>query len=88
MTFPKRRDRVVLFRLTQEEYRGLIDASAERGARNLSDFARSELLNALEEPALKGRLTTVEQRLTDIHSTMERMQSLLETIADGKKGES
>ena len=90
MTILKRRDRVLLFRLTQDEYHGLLAASADRGARNLSDFARSELLGVIvaaqHDTVLKDRLNNVEQRLTDMHSTMERMNSLLENIASTKKG--
>jgi len=81
----KRRDRVLLFRLTEDEYSNLQAASAERGARNLSDFARTELLGVVNENVLEGRLSSVEQRLSDMHSAMEKMNQLLEGIASRKK---
>ncbi len=37
------RNRVVVFRLAQDEYQKLKDVSTRNGARNLSDFMRSEL---------------------------------------------
>ena len=40
----KVRDRIVNFRLSQDEYRILQEASEARGARNISDFTRSEVL--------------------------------------------
>jgi hypothetical protein len=88
MTALKRRDRVLLFRLTEDEYSNLQAASAERGARNLSDFARTELLGVVDstqqESALDGRLSSVEQKLSDMHSVIEKMNSLLEGIASRK----
>ena len=63
------RNRILIFRLTQDEYLALQAASA--GARSLSDFARSKLLNALEEPALN-------QQIIDLNSKVERITELLE----------
>ena len=45
--FRNRRDRLVIFRLSQDEYEKLKAASERHGARNLSDFTRGEVLNAL-----------------------------------------
>ena len=47
MAIIKRRDRIVLFRLAQDEYEGLRAACAERGGASISSFARSEVLRAL-----------------------------------------
>jgi hypothetical protein len=63
------RNRILIFRLTQDEYLALQAASS--GARSLSDFARSKLLNSIEEPALN-------QQITDLNSKVERITELLE----------
>ena len=52
----KRRNRVVVFRLTQDEYEDLKTVCTVRGARNISDFARSELLTAIAITALRLHL--------------------------------
>ena len=85
----KRRDRVVVFRLTQDEYEELKTVCAVRGARNISDFARSELLTVIDqerrpETALHGRLSDVDQKLSSLESKIQRMANLLEGIAGRK----
>ena len=82
----KRRNRVVVFRLTQDEYEDLKTVCAVRGARNISDFARSELLTAIEherhpEAELHGRLSDVDQKLSSLDSKLQRMSQLLEGMA-------
>ena len=82
----KRRNRVVVFRLTQDEYEDLKTVCAVRGARNISDFARSELLTAIEherrpETELNGRLSDVDQKLSSLESKIQRMSQLLEGMA-------
>ena len=48
MSVLKPRNRLVNFRLTEEEYSALYLASGKSGARSLSDFARSAVLRAME----------------------------------------
>jgi hypothetical protein len=73
----KPRNRVVVFRLTQDEYQELKTVSSVRGARNISDFARSELLNAIGH----DRLSAVDRRLLNLESTLQRVAQLLEGLA-------
>jgi transcriptional antiterminator Rof (Rho-off) len=75
MTFLKRRDRTVIFRLTQDEYDNLETACLRRGARTLSDYARSELLQAVERDQ-----SEVMQELSDLRSRLERMEGLLSSV--------
>ena len=72
----KRRDRLVIFRLTQDEFEGLKAACAERGASSLSAFARSELLNSLHG----DRLSDVHRQLSTLQSSVKHMTQILETI--------
>jgi hypothetical protein len=54
----KPRNRIVVFRLTQDEYRTLTQACRTRGGRNLSEFTRSELMATLtaDRTALSGEV--------------------------------
>ena len=85
----KRRNRVVVFRLTQDEYEDLKTVCSVRGARNISDFARSELLTSIEqerrpETLVQVRLSDVDKKLTSLESKIQRMSQLLEGMADRK----
>ena len=68
------RDRVVVFRLSREEYRVLQDASCARGARNISDFTRSALLGHLD----LDRFAAIEKRICELQSVVTRLSQLLE----------
>jgi hypothetical protein len=80
MSILKPRNRVVVFRLTQDEYQDLKTASSVRGARNVSDFARSVLLTSIG----RDRLSQVDQKLSSLESTLQHMAQLLEGMADRK----
>lgn len=69
MSVLKPRNRLLIFRLTQDEYETLHAASS--GARSLSEFARAKLLSALDAPA-------IDQQLTELHSKVTRIAELLE----------
>jgi hypothetical protein len=69
MAVTKPRNKVLIFRLTQDEYQALQSASS--GARSLSDYARTKLLGSLGEPAL-------DQQLLELRSTVTRIAQLLE----------
>lgn len=84
MSVLKRRNRVVVFRLTQDEYEDLKTVCSVRGARNISDFARSELLIAIEQEQRPDRLAEVGQKLSSLETTVQRMAQLLEGMAGQK----
>lgn len=69
MAVSKPRNRILIFRLTQEEYATLQAASS--GARSLSEFARAKLFGALESPP-------VNAQLSELHSKVDRIEQLLE----------
>lgn len=69
MAVNKRRNKLLIFRLTQDEYQALQTASS--GSRSLSDYARTKLLGSLGEPAL-------DQQLFELKSTVTRIAELLE----------
>ena len=81
MTVFKRRDRLVVFRLTQDEYQRLEEACSSNGPRSLSDFTRAQLLNAAGTggPAgrIEHRLSTMEKKLSGLQSAVRQIARLL-----------
>ena len=69
MAVNKPRNRILIFRLTQEEYEVLQAASS--GARSMSEFARAKLMGSLGAPAL-------DMQLTELKTTVARIAQLLE----------
>jgi len=76
------RNRLVVFRLTQQEYDNLKEACSDKGSRSLSEFTRSELLAGSKPDVLEGvldkRLIAVEQRLTDLQESVAQIADRLE----------
>jgi hypothetical protein len=72
----KPRNRIVVFRLSQDEYRTLKEACDRRGARNLSDFTRSEVLAFLQSDALgyvNRRFAYLEQEIAALKNQMNHL---------------
>ena len=85
----KPRNRIVVFRLSDEEYDNLQEACQDRGGRNFSDFVRGELLRMTapqggQAEGVQRRLSTIVKRLSEIRSSMQRNQELLEQLAKRK----
>jgi uncharacterized protein YpiB (UPF0302 family) len=80
------RNREVVFRLTQDEYGKLKEVATRNGARNLSDFIRSELLACIHSGTinehLQRRFEALEQRIQELQSTMV---SLLGNVNGGSQ---
>lgn len=73
----KPRNRIVVFRLSQDEYHSLQDACNRSGARSLSDFTRTEILrlmhlDAQAEP-LAGRFAELEQQIAAMQIHLNRV---------------
>lgn len=69
------RNRVVLFRLTQEEYQRLQTACAEGAARSISDFARARVLGA---PPEVSSLAQIEAKLAELSQAIETLTRRVE----------
>ena len=86
--FRNRRDRLVIFRLSQDEYQMLKAASERKGARNLSDFTRGEVLKALNSRAdgnhTEHTFSSMEQSMAELQATMLRLQAVLEGVSNAK----
>lgn len=83
------RSRLVNFRLTPAEMENLRVACLLHGARNMSDFARSAVLQSVEvqvhpESQLAERFTHVEVRLSELDASVrhftEMLRGLLKTL--------
>lgn len=75
------RNRVVVFRLTQEEFQNLKHACDLKGARNISEFTRAEILDSLRPPraadAIPG-LEPIHRAISQLQSTMAEVLRRLE----------
>ena len=78
MAVNKPRNRTVIFRLTQDEYKQLETISTAGGARSLSEFARSRVLqgNAVSgngEPSL----AEIEKKLDELAGAVQGLARIL-----------
>jgi len=72
----KPRNRIVVFRLSQEEYRALKEACDRCGARNLSDFTRSGILTYLRGDSsslMDRRFAMLEQEVASLKSRITNL---------------
>ncbi len=80
----KRKTRMISFRLSEEEYTFLHQASLSTGARSISDFARDALFRLLRDrtadpgaPALAARMEQLAADLQSVNGELERLRSLV-----------
>ena len=68
----QRRDRTLVFRLSQHEYDRLVVAASEAGGRSVSDFIRTAVLATIEtgvdHKATPERLRELEQRVRKLET--------------------
>ena len=65
----KRKTRMVSFRLSEEEYARLHEASVSRGARSVSDFARDSLVHSLApDPQIRKLASDFESLNRDVQA--------------------
>ena len=70
MAICKRRDRIVVFRVTNDEYQRLQQACESNGNGNLSEFVRLEMLNrAGRRIAARASIAGLEKRLADLEAS-------------------
>ncbi len=88
MAILKRRDQVVVFRVTSEEHAQLQKACETSGSRNLSDFVRIELLSRVQKgTATRNNLAGLEKRLADLEATYSQTAKYAPAVNEtGGKG--
>jgi len=77
--------RLVSFRIAEEQYVALRKASAFKGARSVSDFARSSVLDGMESSTMTAGsllcdLTTLTSRLKEIDAQLRTTRLLIARI--------
>jgi len=85
MAVVRKRDKLVSFRLSAEEYETLQTLIANAGARSISDFARTALCDAFEgaridipaDAATTGTTVQVQQTLERLTTTMGELNRVI-----------
>jgi hypothetical protein len=90
MPFFKQRNRVVVFRLSQEEYDNLKAACAAAGGRNVSEYTRSELLASIQSDSINSlvqrRFGEVDRKLADLQELVREMSARMNSPGNGAAG--
>lgn len=86
MAVTKPRNRLVNFRVSEEEFQNLREACLSGGARSISDFARSAVLSTFDgaghvEGVLKVRLSTIDQKMDDLDSSLRTLLGRLQPMS-------
>ncbi len=86
MAITKPRTKLVNFRLSEEEFQGLREASAQFGARSLSDFARCAVLKSSigdsdSDGLIHVRLSDIDHKVAEIESNMRQIKDYLTAAA-------
>ena len=86
----KSRNRLVVFRLNDEEYASLKVAYPQKGARSISDFARSAVLRSAgmeerEEESLQRRLLNLRDAVTELELHITRLLQLVDGVNSGRE---
>lgn len=77
MSVLKPRNRLINFRLTEEEFVSLRDACRNQGARSISDFARSAVMTQAEHPSGAAETGRTDELLASLESRLNEMFELL-----------
>jgi uncharacterized protein (DUF1778 family) len=79
MSISKRRDRVIVFRVTDDEYKQLQQACEGSGNRSLSEFMRFEMLDRTRSRmAVRANIADMGKRLTDLEALYREAKELLQ----------
>jgi hypothetical protein len=76
MAISKPRNRVVLFRLTQEEFQQVQAACTQSAARSVSDYARARILGVTSTDA--APLAHVDRQIGELSRAVEHLTKLVE----------
>jgi hypothetical protein len=76
----RRRSKMVSFRLSEQEYQGLVSICGARGARSLSDLARDAMQELLGSPSGSDSVGSVEIEFRKLHGRIEEIDRGLKRI--------
>lgn len=85
------RNRLVNFRLSDEEYEFLRVACAQNGARSISDFARLAVLRQAgsderQSASIQWRLSALGHKMSELESRVRHLLRLLESSSGDARG--
>ena len=85
MVVLKRRSRPVTFRVCTEEYEALTRACLAAGARSVSEFARTAVLERMQSMrapgvALSGDLARLSRQLADLDLSLEEIRKRIREV--------
>ena len=91
----KKRNRIINFRVTEDEFVRLREASVEQGCRCMSEYARVVLLESLESPreekssAPNGqeKMLTLELRVGLVELGLSRLEGRVTSLANSDQEE-
>jgi hypothetical protein len=83
MSVLRPRNRLVNFRLSEDEFERLRESCERFGARSISDFARSSVLSRLEEGpeqalSSKSRITSLDTKVNELEARVSQLLKLVE----------
>ena len=85
MSMIRRRDRTMVFRLSQDEYESLLSATSQAGGRSVSDFIRTAVMATIESgtdhTSTPGRLRELEQRVRRLETAYVGIEGQLKEIS-------
>ena len=90
MTVLKRRSRMVSFRLSEEEYEGLMNICVTEGVRSLSDIAREAVFRLLgnhvqPKKDLETELRLLAERMAALDEEVKRLSGLVNAQASSEE---
>jgi hypothetical protein len=78
------RNKIVLFRLTEDEFKSLRSASLANGARSLSELARTEVMSRIladgQAKRIEERIEIVDQMLVDLQAAVQKINRMVGQI--------
>ena len=84
MAVTKPRNRLVNFRLTEEEFQSLRTASSESGARSISDFARSAVLRSFHGEASQAQVSGLADLASRLEAAVDKLNTLMDAAGSQK----
>lgn len=90
-----KRNRIINFRVTEDEFLRLREASVEHGCRCMSEYARVMLLRSLDSPREEGpsapngheKMLTLELRVGLIELSLSRLEGRVSSLANSDQEE-
>jgi uncharacterized protein (DUF1778 family) len=79
MSVLKTRNRLINFRLTDEEFHAVHQACAQQGARSVSDFARAAVMDQVEKPRVGANLVRLEEAIAGLDARIVQLVSILQS---------